>query len=795
MHVGTSERALILAPRGRDAAIAMAMLGEAGIVAQICASVSVLANELHGGAGFAILTEEALRTADLRPIADYIGNQSQWSDFPFLLLVERGGGLERNPAAGRYLEILGNVTLIERPFHPTTLVSLARAALRARRRQYDARSRLEELHERERRMQVALDAGHLGEWTIFYEADGLRMEASAACRAIYGRNLDEPLPVEDFFGGIHPEDRERVITSARGNLRAGRDFAQTFRFILPDGSLRWMEAHGRAILDANGTLLRATGVAQDITERRHAEEALRDSERRFRVLADGIPILCWIAEADGYITWYNNRWHEYTGTTPADMEGWGWQSVHDPERLPEVMERWQAAITSGVRFEMVFPLRGADGAFRPFLTRVVPVHDDAGRVVQWFGTNTDISAQQAAEDALRDLAADLERRVAERTRERATALAQLHEAQKLETVGQLTGGIAHDFNNLLTPVVGGLDMLARTHTDERSQRLIGGAQQAAERARTLVSRLLAFARRQTLAAKPTDVGALAAGMIDLIQRSIGPQIDVKLEVAPDTPPALIDPNQLELALLNLSVNARDAMPDGGELCLRVEAATADETVAALPQGAHFVRLAVIDTGVGMDEMTLRRAIEPFFSTKPVGKGTGLGLSMLHGLAAQSGGGLRLLSTPGAGTTAELWLPVADRAAEPERTPPAEPLPNGPRLDVLLVDDEAIVRASTAEMLADLGHRVVQTASGEEALEALGRTRFDLLVTDYLMPGLNGLDVIEAAARQRPGLPALLVTGFADIPAGRACDLPRLAKPFRPPELARAVLGAVGISGS
>src|SRR5918993_930760 len=362
--------------------------------------------------------------------------------------------------------------------------------------------------------------------------------------------------------------------------------------------------------------------------------------------------------------------------------------------------------------------------------------------------------QYEARDVLARSREDLERLVAERTREREEALAQLHEAQKLETIGQLTGGVAHDFNNLLTPVMGNLDMLRRRipADDLRSQRLIENALQATGRAATLVQRLVAFAAPTTL------------------------------------PAARVDPSQLELALLNLAINARDAMPRGGRLTMEVRL---DEVRGGrgdrLDEG-DYIRISVIDTGVGMDASTLKRAVEPFFSTKGLGKGTGLGLSMVHGLAAQSGGALMLSSTPGVGTRAELWLPVADEAAAANEPLHVETVLAARPSTVLLVDDEELVRIGTAETLTDLGYSVIQAGSGVEALAALrrGEVEIDLLVSDYLMPGMNGADVVHEARRLRPDLPTLLMTGYTNLVQGAGAELPRLAKPFRQAELAARI---------
>ena len=714
-----SERALILAPLGRDSAVAASMLAEAKIEAQPCADLPCLIAELQNGAGFAVVTEEALQGADLRSLSAFIERQPEWSDFQFILLTFRGGGLERNPSARKFLDTLGNVAFLERPFHPTTLVSLAQAALRSRRRQYEARAKLIALREAEAD-KLALSAGKLGAWTL--DVPGRRLMASPQCKAIFGRAADAAFSYEDLLTSIHPDDRDTVLCVVRTALETGADYDGEFRCVWPDGSLHWAAVRGRPVFDQEKQPLRMTGVCRDVTGRKLSEETLLESERQFRLLANSIPTLCWMAEPDGQIVWYNERWYSYTGTKPEDMKGWGWTSVHDPAVLPQVLTRWEKSLRSGEPFEMVFPLRDANGCFRSFLTRIVPVRDSRGQIARWFGTNTDISQQYDVEAALRDLAAELERRVEERTREREEALQKLHEMRKLETIGQLTGGVAHDFNNLLMPILGNLEMLGRKFPDDpRSQRMIANALDAAERARTLISRLLSFARRQNLEALPVDIAALVRGIMDLMRRSLGPQIEINLDIADDLPAAIIDPNKFELALLNLAVNSRDAMPDGGQLVIAISLETLKKDSEDLKSG-EYIRVTVTDTGSGMDEATLQRAIEPFYSTKGVGKGTGLGLSMVYGLAAQSGGTLRLRSRPGEGTTAELLLPATVRVAGAVKGPADEMPSRGRPLSVLLVDDEELVRKGTAEMLADLGHSVTQAGSAAAAIALLRRER-------------------------------------------------------------------------
>ncbi len=420
------------------------------------------------------------------------------------------------------------------------------------------------------------------------------------------------------------------------------------------------------------------------------------------------------------------------------------------------------ATKTGV-IDVEYRIDAADGHSRWLVAKGRVQYDDAGKAARMTGVVSDVTDRKEAD-------------------------AQLAQAQKMDAIGQLTGGVAHDFNNLLTPIVGSLDLLRRRHKDdERTQRMIGGALQAAERAATLTQRLLAFARRQALQPRAVDIGALIDGLVDLMRRSLGPSIAVTIEIPRHLSSARVDPNQLELALLNLAINARDAMPGGGKLTLTVSEVVVDERNVVGLAPDHYVRIAAIDTGVGMDRATLARATEPFFSTKGVGKGTGLGLSMVHGLAAQSGGTLRLTSEPGSGTTVELWLPATDEVATDTVENTAEPVPAQRAAKVLLVDDEDLVRAATADMLRDIGYVVVEVSSASQALSAIrSGVDADILVSDYLMPGMTGGQLITELWSSGNRIPALLVTGYAaageDVPEG----VIRLSKPFRQTDLAARV---------
>jgi signal transduction histidine kinase len=385
--------------------------------------------------------------------------------------------------------------------------------------------------------------------------------------------------------------------------------------------------------------------------------------------------------------------------------------------------------------------------------------------------------------------AELEQRVEERTREREAALAQVHEMQKLESLGQLTGGVAHDFNNLLMVILGNLQLLRkRLPEDPRLLRLVDGAMQGADRGATLTKRMLAFARRQELRPEAVEVSRLVDGMEEMLRRTLGPGIQITTDYRPDLPLIRVDPNQLELALLNLALNARDAMAYGGQLEIggRYVGTTPDRPPELEP--GQYVCIAVSDTGSGMDEDTLKRAAEPFFTTKGAGKGTGLGLSMVHGLAAQSGGAMRMTSQPGEGTTVELWLPVSGETIAAETSTLSGILGGAARpCRVLVVDDDPLVTESTAAMLEDLGHSVVEALSGPRAFDMLRLgAKVDVVVTDHAMPGMTGTELARQIHQIWPDLPVILATGYAELPNGEDPRLPRLSKPYVQEELAQQI---------
>jgi PAS domain S-box-containing protein len=650
------------------------LLQEAAIPAEICPDSTSFENVISDETCFIVVTEEALRAADLRRLAERLGAQPSWSDLPFIVLTRRTAGRENDPFLACLSETLGNVTLLERPFHPATFISVARTAFKGRTRQYEARARIDELHESEERLRTALAAGRLGSWEL--NLASWEITASAAYKELFGRKPAEPLTYPDVIASVHPDDSERMQAMLRTTIDEGSDYTVDVRVVRPDKSIRWAELRARLVRMGGNVPSRLVGVSSDVTHRRNAEADLR--------------------------------------------------------RLNETLEERIAERTADLQ-----------RAYASVLAQ--------------------IEQTERAEE-------------------------QLRQVQKIEMIGQLTGGVAHDFNNLLMAIMGNLELLRKHIPDDpKLTRLIAGAMQGAERGATLTQRLLAFARRQDLRIEPISLVDLVHGAMDLLERSLGPQIELKVDLPTNLPLALVDANQIELALLNLVINARDAMPKGGELSITVDQAEVQPGMEIAP--GSYVRLIVRDAGHGMDTETLRRATEPFFSTKELGKGTGLGLSMIHGLAVQLNGALRLESQPGHGTVAALWLPAtALPAVEPEIQPAQMPLnaETPVKMTILVVDDDPLIAMGTVDMLEDLGHEVVSTQSGVQALEVLEKREFDLLITDFSMPRMTGMQLAKAVREMRPELPILLATGYAELPPGSDLDLPRIGKPYLQEQLAAEI---------
>ena len=568
--------------------------------------------------------------------------------------------------------------------------------------------------------------------------------------------------------------------------------------------------HAVSLVSALGAAMRARGRQREtealLIERDRHAAALRASEARFRAIVNGMPQPIWSSGPDGRPDFFNARWQEVTGLTPPMLNeqtgempgGFDWTRLIHPEDLDRTRAEWLAAVRSGAPFRSEFRISVGDGTWHWFTGRALPVHDDiSGEIVRWFGSCTDIDAAVQARQALTRGAEELERLVSERTAslqremlEREKAEAALAQAQKMEAVGQLTGGVAHDFNNLLTAVLGSLQMIDKRTDDPQVRRFADNARRAAERGARLTQQLLAFSRRQRLAPEPVDLPRLLSGIGDLLARAVGATVILQTRFAGNLSPAFVDPAQLELALLNLAINARDAMPDGGTLALDsfALAAVPPDLIEDLAPG-NYVAIAVTDTGVGMAPDVQEHAFEPFFTTKEQGKGTGLGLSQVYGFVRQSGGTVKLHSVPGEGTTVTIYLPRSAATPAAETPVPPEPAQPARHARILVVDDDDDVRDLVVAMLEDLGYHVTAAENGYAALDLLfSDGAFDLLLADIAMPGLSGADVVRVAREAGRAPRVLYATGYADLGTYRPGleDEDMIRKPYRMADLASRV---------
>lgn len=826
----------------------------------------------------------------------------------------------------------------------------------------------EALRASEERLQLALDSS-VGIGTWMWDVPANIVTADARFLRLYG--VDEGMagqgaPIERFFANIHPEDRVRVEQRIADTLRNGGIFIDEYRLVQPDGSVRWVSAQGRCVQDDQGRPLRFPGISFDISERKAAEEAardsaeelrqanaaqtflyalaekqrtldtpdavmrataaavaehlnadrvgfyrvfedhirftdcatrgglpplsgtvslvdvgdaaigsyrsgrtvmssdtgrdfagtgiaqraasvvgvpllrggewiasfyvnqatprewtpeevafieaiaeiswdaveragalagLRDSEEKFRAITNSIDQMVWATRADGYHDYYNDRWYEFTGVPYGSTDGSGWNDIFHPDDQPRAWALWRHSLDTGELYRIEYRLRRHDGVYRWVLGRAQPVRDEAGRIVRWFGTCTDIQEIVDAREVLARSREQLESAIRERTERLMQAEAQLRQAQKMEAVGQLTGGIAHDFNNMLAVVIGGLDLLERRLKQGQTDvdRYIVAARDGATRAAALTQRLLGFSRQQPLAPAAINVNAMIEEMIELLMRTLGEDVMVETRLSTGVAAVMADRNQLENVVLNLAVNARDAMPGGGTLTIETNNATLSTNEVArfeIPPG-DYVEIVVADTGSGMTPEVVARAFDPFFTTKDVGKGTGLGLSQVFGFLRQSGGAVQIDTEQGIGTRVRAYLP-AHGGPTPVRAPLEDrrALPRARAGEtVLVVEDEERVRSYSVEALRELGYTVVDARDGPEALRIIERgQKVSLLFTDVVMPEMTGRELATRARETLPGLKVLLTSGYTPDVAGD--DAAILTKPFDFDRLALRVRAAL-----
>ena len=543
-----------------------------------------------------------------------------------------------------------------------------------------------------------------------------------------------------------------------------------------DGTRFWAHVVIDPIRDATGDVVGYAKITRDLTERKLAEQALSKSEVQFALLVQSVTdYAIYMLDPEGMVSSWNAGAERIKGYPREEIVGQHFSRFYvEEDRAAGVPQHaLETARSEGRHTAEGWRLRKNGERFRAGVV-IEAIRDDTGTLVGFAKITRDITEREEAQRAL------------DETRE---ALAQ---AQKMEAIGQLTGGIAHDFNNLLMAVSSSLTLLRKRMPDDpQAMRLLDNATQGLERGATLTQRMLAFARRQELSIGRVHIPELLRGMTDLVQRSIGPEWPITMTIPFGLPAVTADANQLEMAILNLVVNARDAMPEGGSIAIKASKHIVEEGEIAGLSAGEFVSLSIIDGGSGMDAETLRRATEPFFTTKGVGKGTGLGLPMVHGFTQQIGGAFSLASAPGKGTAARLWLrtaaprPEADpdanqQAASPPPEPPLRPI------SVLAVDDDPLVLMNTVALLEDLGHEVTSAVSGTDALTKFQKGSFDLVITDQAMPGMTGTELASAIVQSHEALPIIIASGYGEgvvLPSGR---ISRLSKPFYQGQLAKAM---------
>ncbi|HSC60601.1 MAG TPA: PAS domain S-box protein, partial [Rhizomicrobium sp.] len=653
----------------------------------------------------------------------------------------------------------------------------------------------EALARSEEQLRLATENAEIGMWDM--DVVNNRNFSHPRVKMMFGIPPDEDPSSEDFFALVHKDDVARVEAAYASAFDPEKratyevEYRATGR---DDGIERWIHAKGRGVFDATGRCLRVTGTAVDITARKRVEEQARDSEARFRTLFesidDGFCIIEAIMAPDGAIADFRYIEENPALAKRSGIVGALGHTVR--EMLPTEADGWieilAKVLTSGepMRFERFLETTGR--LLELYVLRIDP--KERGQVAVLF---QDITERRNSEMRLHELNETLEKRVAERTLALEKSQAALQQAQKMEAIGNLTGGIAHDFNNLLQGLTGSLDLIRNKPQDvERVRRWAEAGLQAAERGAKLTAQLLAFSRAQKLELKPIVLATLLEHMRDLLGRTLGPSVRVIMD-PPENPKSVLgDETQLEMSVLNLAINARDAMPDGGELRIMTRPLTITDDPELSP--GEYLELRVTDTGSGMPAEVIARAFDPFFTTKGVGKGTGLGLSQVYGMAQQAGGIARIRSTSGQGTTVSIFLrATAEGAAQNVRAAQREDLDMAAPATILVVDDDPGVRQFLADSLDSFGYAVLEAENGEAGLEMLSRAAPDLMLVDYAMPGMTGAEVARRARETHAHMPIVFASGYAETAALENVldeNTLILRKPFRLGDLQDAIAKAL-----
>ena len=606
------------------------------------------------------------------------------------------------------------------------------------------------------------------------DGSGIVTRWSPGAHRIMGYRAEEI--IGEHFSRFYAEDDNvsgLPVTTLERATRDGKFEGEGWR-IKKDGSRFWAHVVIDPIYSGSGGVVEYANVTRDLTEHKASDEALRLSEEQFKILVQGVTdYAIYMLDLQGNVITWNTGAQRIKGYPPSEIIGQHFSRFYTQEDLDLDLPNMalETAVEQG-RFENEGWRVRKDGTRFWASVIIDAVKNETGELVGFAKVTRDVTERNRNQQEL------------------ARAREALFQSQKMETIGQLTGGVAHDFNNLLMAILGSLELVRKRLPDDRKTlALLDNAMQGAQRGATLTKRMLAFARRQKLHLEPVDVPALVRGMADLLERSLGSTVVVETLFPLSLAKVQTDPNQLELALLNLAVNARDAMPNGGTISIAARGAKITDAHSELSPG-DYICLSVNDEGEGMDDEILGRAVEPFFTTKGVGKGTGLGLSMVHGIMKQSDGQLVLQSEIGKGTRVELWLPVIPEpmktAAEDDSTT-VEVLGALQSLTILAVDDDALVLMNTVAMLEELGHTVIEAGSGRRALELLrSHSSIDLVLTDQAMPNMTGTQLIREIQVGWPDMPVILATGYSELPDGAGKDISLLSKPFMQSELSQKV---------